>query len=269
MKEYLKQLIREQPNILLKRSVTREYLQARILQSLQDEGAFLYMAFVGGTALRFLFFLPRYSEDLDFSVLPSGKINFDSLLQRIKMNFEAENYSITIKTGKQKPVLDAFIKFPAFLYELGLSPHKDETLAVKLEIDTNPPKGEITAATLIRRYIPVNILHYDKSSLFAGKIHAILARKYTKGRDFFDLVWALADPSWPVPNFILLNNALYQTNWTGPEINSENWKNILLEHIKKINWKRVLEDVSPFLERESDLKLLTQENCERLINNFK
>jgi hypothetical protein len=72
-----------------------------------------------------------------------------------------------------------------------------------------------------------------------------------------------------VPNFILLNNALSQTKWTGPIINPENWKNILLEHIKNINWKQVLEDVSPFLERENDLKLLTQENCERLINNFK
>lgn len=268
MKEYLRQLIKEQPNVLLRRSVVREYLQARILQFLQGEGAFLNMAFVGGTALRFLFFLPRYSEDMDFSVLPSKEINFENLLYRIKMNFEAENYKIIIKKGKQKPVMGAFIRFHDLLYELGLSPHKDEVLSVKLEIDTNPPEGAVTAVTLIRRYVTVNILHYDKASLFAGKVNAILTRKYTKGRDLFDLVWTLADSSWPVPNFILLNNALNQTKWEGPKINSGNWKSILAEHIKNINLERVVEDVSPFLERESDRSLLTKENCKRLISKF-
>ncbi|NQT67061.1 MAG: nucleotidyl transferase AbiEii/AbiGii toxin family protein [Actinobacteria bacterium] len=226
------------------------------------------MAFVGGTALRFLFFLPRYSEDMDFSVLPSKEINFKDLLHRLKINFEAENYKIIIKKGKQKTVMGAFIRFNALLYELGLSPHKDEVLSVKLEIDTNPPEGAVTAVTLIRRYVTVNILHYDKASLFAGKINAILTRKYTKGRDLFDLVWTLADSSWSLPNFILLNNALYQTKWAGLKINSGNWKSILAEHIKNINWERVVEDVSPFLERESDRSLLTKENCKRLINKF-
>lgn len=268
MKEYLRQLIKEKPNMLLRRSVAREYLQARILQSLQDEGAFLNIAFVGGTALRFLFFLPRYSDDLDFSVIPSKKINFENLLHRIKMNFEAENYKIIIKTGKQKPVIGAFIRFQALLYEFGLSPHKNEVLSVKIEIDTNPPEGAVTAVTLIRRYVTVNILHYDKASLFAGKIHAILARKYTKGRDLFDLVWTLADPSWPAPNFILLNNALYQTKWAGPKINSGNWKSILEVHIKNINWENAIKDAVPFLEREADRNLLTQENCRLLINKF-
>lgn len=83
MKEYIRQLIKEQPDVLLKRSIVREYLQARILQSLQDEGAFLKMAFLGGTSLRFLYLLPRYSEDLDFSILPSKNIEFENLLDNI------------------------------------------------------------------------------------------------------------------------------------------------------------------------------------------
>ena len=62
MKEYLKQIIKQQPDILLKRSVVREYLQARILQSMQDSKAFLNMAFVGGTAMRFLYSMPRESK---------------------------------------------------------------------------------------------------------------------------------------------------------------------------------------------------------------
>lgn len=265
MKEYLRKLIKEQPNMFLGRSVAREYLQARMLQSLQDKGAFLNIAFLGGTSLRFLFFLPRYSEDLDFSVLSSKDIHFENLLNNIRIDFEAENYSIILKTGNKKPVLSAFIKFPSLLYELGLSPHKDEILSIKLDIDTNPPKGEKTKTTLVRKYVMVNLLHYNKESLFSGKLHAILTRKYTKGRDLFDLVWMLSNPSWPAPNFVLLNNALSQTNWKGPEINSENWKNIIAAHIKNISWERVIEDVSPFLEREEDGNLLTLENCISLL----
>jgi hypothetical protein len=269
MKEYLRQLIKEQPNTMLKRSAIREYLQARILQSLQDEGAFLNIAFLGGTSLRFLFFLPRYSEDLDFSILQSSNVAFEDLLNNIRKDLEAENYVIDIKKNILKPVIYAFIKFPFLLFDLGLSAHREEILSIKIEVDTNPPKGEITTTTIIRRYIVLNLLHYDKASLFAGKIHAIVTRRYTKGRDIFDFIWMLSDPSWPLPNFVMLNNALDQTRWNGTEINYNNWKKILTEHISKIDWKRVSSDVSPFLERENDKNLLTLENCKRLINEFK
>ncbi|MCL5408802.1 MAG: nucleotidyl transferase AbiEii/AbiGii toxin family protein [Candidatus Omnitrophica bacterium] len=269
MKEYLNQIIKQHPDILIKRSIVREYLQARILQSMQDSKAFLNMAFVGGTVMRFLYSMPRYSEDLDFSLLPSKKINFDKIVSNIKRDFEAEDYNITIKVQDKKPVINAFINFSGLLYELNLSPHKNEVISVKIEIDTNPPQGASTSATLIRRYVLINILHYDKASLFAGKLHAILNRKYTKGRDIFDLVWMLADPSWPTPNFILLNKALHQTKWKGPKINNKNWKNILAEHIKKIRWEIVIDDVFPFLERQKDRNLLTQKNLLSLLGSFR
>ena len=77
MREFLIQIVGQQPNDFLKRSVAREYLQARILEALQDRGVFTRWAFVGGTSLRFLFGLPRYSEDLDFSlVVPKKKEGF-------------------------------------------------------------------------------------------------------------------------------------------------------------------------------------------------
>jgi len=268
MKEYLKQLTNEQPNILLKRSVACEYLQARILQSLQEEGAFLNIAFLGGTSLRFLYYLPRYSEDLDFSVLPSKKIGFKKLLNKITIDLEREGYQIKIKESNKKAVIGAFIKFQSLLYDLDLSQHKDEVLSIKLEIDTNPPKGEITTTTIVKKYIMLNLLHYDRASLFAGKMHAILSRNYTKGSDLFDLIWMLANPSWPLPNFIMLNNALAQTGWRYEEINNSNWKKILIGHISKINWKRVIADVSPFLEREADKKFITYDNCTSLVEGF-
>ena len=268
MKDYLRKILTEKPNILLKRSAVREYLQARILQSMQDNKSFLNMAFIGGTSLRFLYSIPRYSEDLDFSRLPDKDIKFDDLLNRIIRDFEAENYVVKIKKEKPKIVLSSFIKFPHLLYELGVSPHRDETLSVKIEIDTNPPGGEVTETTLIRKYITLNILHYDRSSLFAGKLHAVLTRRYTKGRDLFDLIWILSGSDWPEPNYVLLNNALNQTGWTGPEISFNNWKKIVEDHINNLNWKQISQDVHPFLEREGDQYLLTRENCKALLDKF-
>jgi predicted nucleotidyltransferase component of viral defense system len=269
MKEYIRQLIGAQQNTLLKRSIVREYLQSRVLQILQEEGAFLNLAFLGGTSLRFLYSIPRYSEGIDFSKLTSRNLEFDDLLKGIIKGFELENYKIGIKKCKEKTVLSAFIKFPSLLYELDLSPYQDENFSIKLEIDINPPQGANTEVTLIRKYILLNILHYDKASLFAGKIHAILSRKYTKGRDLFDLIWMLANPEWPIPNFILLDNALKQTNWAGPEINPGNWKDIISSHLMVINWKKAIEDILPFLERESEKYLLTLDNCLNLLQKFK
>ncbi len=268
MKDYLRSIIAGKSNILLRRSVVREYLQARIIQSMQDSKAFLKMAFLGGTSLRFLYSIPRYSEDLDFSLLPDKNIDFDNLLNRITRDLEAEDYLIKIKKTKPKIVLSSFIKFPYLLYELGISPHRDETLSVKIEIDTNPPCGEITETTLIRKYVTLNILHYDRSSLFAGKLHAILTRKYTKGRDLFDLIWILSGSEWPEPNYILLNNALGQTGWSGSKVDANNWKEVIKGHISNINWKQVSADVLPFLEREGDMYLLTWENCKALLDRF-
>ena len=62
----------------------------------------------------------------------------------------------------------------------------------------------------------LNLCHHDKPSLLAGKLHAVLSRKWTKGRDLYDLVWYLADRTWPAPNLALLNAALAQTGWKGP-----------------------------------------------------
>lgn len=269
MKEYIRQLISTQPNPLLKRSIIREYLQARILQILQEEKSFLNIAFLGGTSLRFLYSIPRYSEDLDFSKLKSKNFEFDKLLNSIEKGFKLENYKIGIKKCKDKTVLSAFIRFPSLLYEFDLSLYQEETISIKLEIDTNPPSGANTDVTLINKYVLLNILHYDKASLFAGKIHAILARKYTKGRDLFDLIWMLANPEWPIPNFILLDNALKQTGWSDPEINLGNWKDIISSHLMVINWKKATEDILPFLEREGEKYLLTLDNCLNLLHKFK
>jgi Nucleotidyl transferase AbiEii toxin, Type IV TA system len=268
MKDYLAQIVAQQPNDFMKRSVAREYLQARILQALQDQGAFLTWAFVGGTALRFLFQMPRYSEDLDFSlVAPEGEPSFPRLMGKVSLAFQSEGYVIEIRIREKGAVKNAFLKFRGLLSELGISPREDQTLSVRVEIDTNPPAGATTSTTVIRRFVTLNLLHHDRPSLLAGKLHAVLARAYTKGRDLYDLVWYLADRTWPEPNLRFLNNALIQTAWSGPELTTANWRQLVAKRLEEVHWDQAVKDVSPFLERSQEVKLLTLENFRNLLLN--
>jgi predicted nucleotidyltransferase component of viral defense system len=260
VKEYLKTLIQSSAPVEA-HNLMREYLQALILQSLQRSGAMTTIAFHGGAALRFLYSLPRYSEDLDFALeRKSASYDFRSYLQSIRKDMEAQGYAITLKVNDQKTVHSAFIRFSGLLYELKLTPHRDEMLAVKLEVDTNPPVGATLETSLIRRHVLLNLQHHDRASLLAGKLHAILQRPYLKGRDLYDLIWYLSDKNWPDPNLVLLNHALAQTEWTGPSLTIGNWHEIVRAKIETISFEQALDDVRPFLGSSEDIGLLTKDN---------
>jgi len=268
MKAYLKNIVSGISNKLLAKGKAVEYCQEKILQVLQERGVFQQWVFHGGTALRFLYSLPRYSEDLDFALAEKEKAaDFHSIIQSIRKAFETEAYDVQLKINEEKTVKSSFIRFLRLPYELGLSPHQSEVLAVKVELDTNPPEGETTTTSIIRRNILLNLFHHDKQSLLAGKLHAILSRRYTKGRDIYDLLWYLSEPTWPEPNLIFLNNALLQTQWEGPEITKGNWASLLVDRLETIDWSKAVDDVRPFIDRVSDLALLTKENVVNLLKS--
>lgn len=260
MKGLLENILRREPDDLSRRNRTREYLQARILLALQDQGAFTNWAFLGGTALRFLFAIRRYSEDLDFALTAPGEdARFDRMMRGVQADLEAESYAVEIKKRARKTVASALVKFRGLLFDLGVSPHLEETLAVKVEIDTNPPAGARTETRLVRHFVMLNLLHHDRSSLLSGKLHAVLARQYTKGRDLYDLAWYLSDPSWPEPNIEMLDSALRQTGWRGSRVTGDNWRQVVADRLEAIDWKRARSDVSPFLERERDVDLISRD----------
>ena len=260
MKPLLMEILRDQPDDFRRRSTAREYLQARILLALQDAGAFADWAFVGGTALRFLFQLPRYSEDLDFSLtIPGGDARFEKHMQSVGRDLELEGYDLEIRSRPHPPVASAAIKIRGLLYEMGLSPHPNEVMMVKVEIDTRPPPGARTATRLVRRFVLLNLLHYGRPSLLAGKLYALLTRKYTKGRDLYDLGWYLADRTWPAPNLLQLNNALRQSGWSKPVVTPANWRGLIRDKLNTIDWPEARRDVSPFLEREQDTALVSRD----------
>lgn len=267
MKEYIRSLILNNPNPIHARNIIREYLQARILGSLQRSGAMIPLAFQGGTALRFLYNIPRFSEDLDFSLEnPSENFLFRRYLQNIQGELRAEGYNIDIKVNDQKTVNSAFIRLYGLFYEMGLSNLSNEALSIKIEVDTNPPSGASLQTTLIRRHVTLRLQHYDRASLLAGKIHAILQRPYLKGRDLYDLIWYLSDPTWELPNFVLLANALMQTGWQGATPTPENWKKILYQQLQAINFKKAQADIAPFLENPDEIHWITVENISLLLN---
>jgi predicted nucleotidyltransferase component of viral defense system len=266
MREYLFALVHSSPSPALGRNVAREYLQARILGALQHIGAMVPLAFHGGTALRLLYASPRYSEDLDFALeRASSKYDLRGYLRAIKRELSAEGYMLDIRLNDRHVVHSAFVRFRQLLYELGLSPHRDQVLGVKIEVDTNPPAGAELNTTVIRRFVTLQLQHHDRSSLLAGKLHAILQRPYLKGRDVYDLLWYLSDPDWPLPNLTLLNNALQQTGWTGKRLTPDNWRRVVRDRLASASWDQVIADVRPFLDQSADLALLTPETLMRVL----
>lgn len=267
MKDYVLELVSKQTTTNAKLNIMREYLQAYLLRALHEYGYFKYAAFIGGTALRFLYNLPRFSENLDFSLeRAASEYSFVDLVKKLKDEFILAGYAVSATYNDKKTVQHAFIKFSELMYETGISPHREHNFSIKIEIDTRPPKGAETKTIITNKYFPISFLSYDNPSLFAGKLHALINRKYTKGRDFFDIGWYLS--KWPdiSPNITLLQNALKQTGWQGHLPTGDSWKSMLHNIIKKADWKKVADDVEPFLERSSDIKIFSKENILSLIN---
>jgi hypothetical protein len=265
MRDELKELLRGSRDPGEARNRLREALQARILSALQRAGAMVPLAFQGGTALRFLYSIRRYSEDLDFALeRPDRGYDFMTYLRRVRTDLGQENLETEIKASDRRVVHSAFVSFPGLLADLGLSPHRDEKLSVKLEVDTRPPAGAVLETSVIRRFATLQLQHHDKSSLLAGKLHAILQRPYPKGRDLYDLIWYLSDRAWPAPNLMLLNNALRQTGWNEP-LDEATWKAQVAEKIRGLDWERVTSDVRPFLEDAREIDLVTRENVLSLL----
>lgn len=265
MKEYALELAAGQGGYSAKLNTMREYMQAYALRVMHDNGVFRSAAFIGGTALRFLYNLPRFSEDIDLSAAAKTAIVFDDIVEKLKEEFQRAGYDVSVVYNDKKTVQHVFLKFAGLLYEAGLSPLKDQKISIKIELDTNPPGGAITETRIVNKYFPIAFMTYDVPSLFTGKMHALLSRKYTKGRDFFDLGWYLSRWQDLSPNMNLLRNALIQTGWERDIPNKDSWREFLRATVEEADWKKVIDDVESFLERPADLDIFSRDNILRLI----
>lgn len=250
-----------------KLNVLREYLQNYLLFLSHKADMNSHLFFVGGTALRFLYGMRRYSEDLDFSAGKSwrpSKLSFYS--NKIAKDLEKAGYSFSLHLKEEKIVQRIFVRFHDLLYEIELTPQRSQKLPINMEIDINPAAGWIGEKTIVDVHLPVLVQHYNKASLFAAKLAAVLTRPYTKGRDVYDIFWFRTRWKEILPNFQLLNNAIAQKQKDFKRLNKDNWLETIHQKIQALRWKDVENDVSPFLEFEDELLAFTQENLLLLLS---
>lgn len=269
----------------------REVLQEIILNSLSKAGFFSEATFYGGTALRILYNLPRFSEDLDFSLL---EVNPDFQIapyeQAIIEGLKSYGFVIDIQMkekSQKSAIASAFIKGNTLEHLLNISVpneilstiHKDQNVKIKLEVDTNPPLDFKTESKTLLRPTPYRINSMTKPCLFAGKMHALLCRSWVsrpKGRDWFDLVWYLSQET-PL-DLIHLESRLKQScKWINnsetielPErLNAKNVVDLLKQRIDTVDFEKAKDDVSKFIKDKSELDIWDREFFKEISNKIK
>lgn len=242
---------------------TREFLQVMALKNLSDRNVFENIAFVGGTALRILYDIRRFSEDLDFSLVSAKGYDFKEINSGLVRYFKLNNLEVEAKPKVENTVHSTFLKFPSVLKELGLGAEAQK-LSIKLEVDSNPPKGWKLADTTLNKTYIFSVRHFDLPSMLATKIHACFFRKYTKGRDFYDLVWYMGRKV--SPNIELLNNAIRQTEGKKMGITKATLKDFMLGRLDKVDFTAAVKDVQRFIVDESELRVITKNSLSSLIS---
>lgn len=250
-------------NALDEENAVKEILQEIALYSLWRGDFFDVALFQGGTSLRILHGLPRFSEDLDFILrVPDASFDWSPYLKVLtdvtgQFGLKLEPQP---RTRMDKVVRQALLKDDSIANQLNLSfagAGRPKTIKIKLEIDVNPPMGSGEATTFLDFPGDYEVRHQDLSSNFALKIHALLCRGFLKGRDWFDFSWYVS--RGVAPNLALLRSALVQAGpWAGDEsiwIDTSWLKEALSAAIVRIDWKDAAEDVQRFL-RPGELKSL-------------
>ena len=172
----------------------REVMQEIALAGLNRGGFFEKAAFYGGTCLRIFHGLPRFSEDLDFSLLKTdASFSFEPYFKTLREEFSAFGFEVEIAKKKKTATTDiasAFLKKSSSIYDLQVAGQK--AMKIKFEVDTDPPLGFATEEKLLIQPYSFYVKCFSLPDLFAGKMHALLYRKWknrVKGRDWFDFEW--------------------------------------------------------------------------------
>lgn len=254
----------------------KEISQEVILYALSEAGFFEHAAFLGGTCLRINHGLDRFSEDLDFSLkMANGEFKISDYLDEVIRVMNVYGYDIEL-SGSDKAndsVQSRFLKDDSLKKLLNFKHKQDirRKIQIKFEVDINPPEGANIVADYLSFPTQFMIMTYDLPSLMAGKVHALLCRPYTKGRDWYDFLW-YAGQKIQI-NTVLLNNALEQMGpWKDQSIQiSDDWiHEQLLLKVKSIDWNAAKHDVEKFLkpEKQKALSLWSEDFFVRMTNKL-
>lgn len=254
----------------------KEIYQEIALAGLARGEFFKKAAFQGGTALRIIHQLRRFSEDLDFVLLePSTTFQWNTYLNAIDLEFQSFGVNLEVKDRSEAEgvIKKAFLKEDSFARILELKykrlPSDEQKISIKLEIDINPPGGSSYETSFLTYPYPFSLLIQDLPSLFATKCHAILARRYDKGRDWFDFLWYLTHNV--EINGDLLKQALFQEGpYKKQEISfDQQWlRHALEDKVVKTDWKVARRDVENFLSA-NERKFVESWSKDLFINQIK
>lgn len=252
----------------------KEIIQEIVLAGLSRGNFFDEAAFYGGTALRIFYNLDRFSEDLDFALInPNSDFDLSKYFSYVENELKAYGLNLDISTKEKNidsNITSAYVKGNTLEHILKFFPndakheydHILKNIKIKFEVDINPPSG----ATYEEKYkllpSPHQIKLYDKESLFAGKIHAILCRNWltrTKGRDLYDYVFFLSNNIGI--NIELIKNKLVSSNYidNNSEFNIDVLKKLLIKKFNEIDYNEAKEDILPFIKDIDSLNLWNKE----------
>ena len=220
----------------------REYLQYEILK-LIFEGTYAHKyTFLGGTCLRICYGTNRFSEDLDFDNVDLTKEEFEETAAAIKLGLERLGFKVEI-SFTYKGAFHCKVRFPALLYDVGLSPHKEARVLIKLDTEKQHYDYERALIPIDKFGVRTDVLAVPLSLLASQKIAAIMGRKRPKGRDYFDLRWILAKTA---PDYGYLEARFGVTDADG-------LRALVNERIAPFSFDDLAKDVGPFLFAEEDI----------------
>lgn len=257
-----------------KKNAVKEVLQEVVLAGLSKTDFFSHAAFYGGTALRLFYGMNRFSEDLDFSLLVADD-TFDiseyfkpisDVVSSLGLNFEVSKKDKTTSST----IDSAFIKGNTKETIITIYPDSEdssriihnEKIIIKFEVDVNPPLYANTEIKFRLLPFPYQVRVYDQSSLFAGKIHAVIARGWknrVKGRDLYDYIYYLSLDT--KVNLTHLEARLKQTKTIEEDVQLT--RALLMEILDKrfdqIDYDIAKSDIRPFIKDYNSLDLWSRD----------
>ena len=260
----------------------REIMQQLALAGLARGGFFNKSAFYGGTALRIFYGLNRFSEDLDFSLLQKNTdFNLESFLKTVEDEFLAQGMKVNIKIKNKSAESDiesAFLKSETLWSELVLDAvvpqlgiRQNIGIKIKIEIDTHPPLGFETEEKLLLQPYSFYVKVIKIEDLFAGKVHALLFRKWgknVKGRDWYDMEWYIRKRiSLHLDHFLI--RAKDSGDWQKDTMSEEEFRDLLTQRIDAVNFEIAKEDVIRFLAEPASVSIWSKDYFHDLAQHLK
>ena len=261
----------------------KEIIQEIVLSGLSRGGFFEEAAFYGGTALRIFYNLDRFSEDLDFALIqPNENYDLSKYFSYIEKEMKSYGLNLDINCKEKKSqtnITTAYVKGNTLEHILKFFPNEEnqkfnyilKDLKIKFEVDINPPFGAIYEEKYKLLPSPYEIKVYDQSSLFAGKIHAILCRNWktrTKGRDLYDFIFFMS--SNIKVNMELIKNKLIDSKYIDAkkEVKIEELKELLKKKFNEIDFNEAKEDVMPFIKNPEILNIWSKDFFVKITENL-